>query len=170
MPVADNFDGFLKIDGVTSESKDPDHKHWIDVDSFSFGCEVSDFAIGEAGKLVADDPSVQPFIFKQGMHKGSPTLFLYCVTGKQIPTAEFHARTAGGETQHIYFKAKFTDCLITNVSTDTNGESLPMETITLAYRAVELSYHEQNSKTGGAFGGAVVVSYDQAAHAEEEPS
>jgi len=166
--MPDNFDGFLRIDGISSECKDPEHKGWIDVESFSFGCEVSDFAIGEAGKLVADDPSVKPFTFVNGMHKGSPTLFLFCVTGKQIPTAEFHARTAGGEKPLIYFKAKFTDCLITGVSTDTGGGPLPVETVTLAYRAVELTYQEQNTKTGGAHGGAVVVAYDQAAHGEEE--
>jgi type VI secretion system secreted protein Hcp len=166
--MPDNFDGFLKIEGITSESKDPEHKGWIDVESFGFGCEVSDFAIGEAGKLVADDPQVQPFTFTQGMHKGSPTLFLYCVTGRQIPTAEFHVRKAGGESGLIYFRAKFTDCLITNVTTNTDGGPLPMETVTLAYRKVELAYQEQNSKTGGAFGGAVQVAYDQAEHAQQE--
>lgn len=163
--MPDNFDGFLKLDGVTSESKDPDHKHWIDVESFSFGCEVSDFAIGEAGKLVADDPSVKPFTFTQGMHKGSPTLFLYCVTGRQIPTAEFHARTAGGEKPHIFFKAFFSDCLITNVSVSTDNGALPVETITMAYRQVRLVYQEQNTRTGSAFGGEVEAVYDQAAHA-----
>jgi type VI secretion system secreted protein Hcp len=162
--MADNFDGFLRLDGITSECKDPDHKHWIDVEAFSFGCEVSDFAIGEEGKLVADDPSVRPFTFTQGMHKGTPALFLYCVTGKQIPTAEFHARTAGGDKPLIYFKAVFNDCLITNVSVNTEG-SLPTETITLAYRQVRLVYQEQNSKTGAAFGGEVEAVYDQAAHA-----
>jgi type VI secretion system Hcp family effector len=164
--MPDNFDGFLWIDGVKSESKDPDHKHWIDVEGFTYGCEVNDFAIGEGGKLVADDPSVKPFTFTQGIHKGSPTLFQYCVTGRPIPTAEFHARTAGGEKPHIYFRAYFTDCLITNVSVTTMDDNpYPVETITLAYRKVRMVYHEQNTVTGGAFGGEVETEYDQAAHA-----
>ena len=166
--MPDNFVGFLKIDGISSESKDPDHKGWIDVESFSFGCEVADFAIGENGKLVADDPSVAPFTFTQGMHKGSPTLFMFCVTGRQIPTAEFHVRKGAGDTHLIYFRAKFTDCLITNVTTNTDGGALPVETVTLAYRKVEMSNQEQNNKTGAAFGGAVTVAYDQAEHAQGE--
>ncbi len=166
--MPDNFDGFLKIDGVTSECKDPDHKDWIDVDSFSFGCSVADFAIGPEGKLVADDPSVQPMTFTGGMHKGSPTLFQFCVTGKQIATVDFHARTAGGEP-FVYLKMKLEDCLITGVNTSAGDNGLPTETITLAYRKIMVEYNEQDTKTGrAATGGTVTTTYDQAAHADEE--
>jgi type VI secretion system secreted protein Hcp len=166
--MPDNFDGFLKIDGVTSECKDPAHKDWIDVDSFSFGCSVADFAIGPEGKLKADDPSVQPITFTGGMHKGSPTLFQFCVSGKQIPTVEFHARTAGGEP-FTYLQMKLADCLITGVSTSAGADGLPTETLTLAFRQIMFEYTEQDSKTGGpASGGTVSMTYDQAAHSDEE--
>ena len=137
--MPDDFDGFLKLEGITSESKDPAHKDWIDVESFSFGCEVSDFTIGAAGILVADDPTVAPWVFTQGMHRGSPTLFQFCVNGIAIPTAEFHVRKAGGDNPFVYFKVKFTDCLITNLTTSTEGKALPMETLTIAFRAASIA-------------------------------
>jgi type VI secretion system secreted protein Hcp len=161
--MPDDFDGFLKIDGVTSESKDPMHEEWIDIESFSFGCSVTDFAVGQDGKLVADDAHLEPMTFTGGMHKGSPTVFQFCVLGRQIPTVEFHARTAGGDTPHTFLEMKLWDCLITNVSEQTSAGALPTESITIVYRKISLTYTEQDTKTGGAAtGGAVNIMYDQA--------
>src|SRR5262245_15550985 len=140
--MPDDFDGFLKLSGITSESKDPDHKHWIDVESFGFGAAITDYTIGKGGKLKAVDPTVDEFTFTQGIHKGSVSMFVYCVTGKEIPTAIFHARKAGGEKGLVYFEAHFQDCLIHSIKTDTSGGPLPVETVTLAFRAVDLIYHE----------------------------
>jgi type VI secretion system secreted protein Hcp len=167
--MPDNFDGFLKIEGVTSECKDPDHKDWIDVDSFSLGCTVSDFAIGPEGKLVADDPNLAPMTFTCGMHKGSPTLYLFCVMGKQIPKVEFHARTGAGDKQHTYLIIELEDCLITSVSEGISSEPLPTETISIAFVKINYTYFEQDTATGtAASGGAVNIAYDQAMAAELE--
>src|ERR1051326_1266461 len=103
-----DFEGYLKIDGVTSESKEPDHEEWIDIESFSFGCAAGDITLGDEGKLEAEDSSVEPFSFTGGMHKGSPTLFKFCVMGEQIDTVEFHVRKAGGDPL-IYFEVKLFD-------------------------------------------------------------
>jgi type VI secretion system secreted protein Hcp len=167
--MPDNFDGFLKIEGVTSESKDPDHKEWIDIDSFSFGCSVSDFAIGPEGKLVADDPNVAPMVFTGGMHRGSPTLYMFCVMGKQIPKVEFHARTGAGDSPHTYLTIVLEDCLITAVTEGISSDPLPTESITIAFVKITYTYFEQDTATGSAAsGGTVSVVYDQAMAAELE--
>ncbi len=183
--MPDNFDGYLYIDGIKSESKDPEHKGWIDVESFGFGCAAESFTMrarkgaptppkAEDIELASDGSSTKAeltgwtFTFKQGMHKGSPAMFMYCATGRNIPNVEFHVRKSGGNNPLIYFRVKLASCLIVKIDTQTDGGALPVETVTIAYRAVELSYQEQNSKTGGAFGGAVVVAYDKASHLTAE--
>jgi type VI secretion system secreted protein Hcp len=163
-----DFDGFLKIDGVTSESKDPDHEGWIDIESFSFGCSVEDFSIGQEGKLVADDPNIQPISFTGGMHKGSPTLYLFCATGKQIPKVEFHARTGGGDKAHTFMTLVLEDCLITGVTEGVSSSALPTESVTIAFVKIRYEYHEQDTETGGSAGGTVSIAYDQAMAEELE--
>ncbi|HYE63434.1 MAG TPA: type VI secretion system tube protein Hcp [Phycisphaerales bacterium] len=162
--MPDNFDGFLKITDVSSESKDPKHEGWIDVEAFTYSAKVSDYTIGQDGKLVADDARAGAFTFTQGMHKGSPTLFQFCVTRRQIPTVEFHARKASGSYNFIYFKAILTDCLITDVAVGAGSTPLPTETITIAYRKVQLVYREQDTHRGTGTGGDVTITFDAAAN------
>jgi type VI secretion system secreted protein Hcp len=166
--MPDNFDGFLQIEGVTSESKDPEHEGWIDIDTFSLSVSVSDFAIGKDGKLVADDPTLPPMTFTGGMHKGSPTLFLFCAMGHQIPKCEFHVRTGGGSSQHTFLVITLTDCLITSVTEAASSGPLPNETISIAYVKITMEYLEQDTETGGSADGAVSITYDQAMAAELE--
>lgn len=168
--MPDNFDGFLKIDGITSESHDPQHKGWIDIDSFSYNVAVASFTM-QRGKLVSDGASADAeitewlFNFTGGIHKGTPAIFQYVATGKPVPTVEFHARKSGG-VPFIYFKAKLTDCLIVSADIKAGETPLPTEEISIAYRHAEITYSEQDTKTGqAAVGGTVTVVYDKAAHA-----
>jgi len=170
MPEA--FDGFLRItnsagNAVISESKDPDHRGWIDIDTFTFGCEVSDVTTGENQMLAkVGRGSVQPFTFTGGMHKASPILFQYCVLGEQIDKMEFHARTSGGAKQHTFLRIWLERCLITSVSYATSDEALPTETLTVAYGKVRIEYNEQGQKGDIGSGGAVTGEYDVAMEAE----
>lgn len=165
--MPEDFDGFLKLTDVESESKDPKHEGWIDVESFSYSAMVNGHTIDTDGKLEANDPTPGDFTFTQGMHKASPTLFQFCVTGKQIAQVEFHARKASGTFNFVYFKAILTDCLITNVSVNTSGKALPVETLTIAYRKVQLIYREQDSKRGSGTGGDVSITFDSGTNRPE---
>jgi type VI secretion system secreted protein Hcp len=157
------FDGFLKVLDVTGESKDPRHPQWIDVDGFGFSAQMKTH-VGPEGILIADDPVIGEFWFSQPLHRGSVTLYVFCVTGKPIPSVIFHARKSSGTSDHMtFFEAKFEDCLVTSVETNTSSGPMPVETIRIAFRRVELIYREQDSKTGGvAPNGEVFGSYDRA--------
>jgi type VI secretion system secreted protein Hcp len=169
--MPDNFDGFLRITNsagqpVISESKDPDHRTWIDIETISFGCEVSDVTTDENQKLAkVGRGRLQPVTFSGGMHKGSPVIFQYCVTGEQIDKMEFHARTSGGGKAFTFLRIWLERCLITSVNYSTDDYALPTETITVAYGKILMEYAEQGQK-GDAAGGVVSGEYDVATEPE----
>src|SRR6185436_20676091 len=123
---------------------------------------------GPDGKLVADDAHVQPVSFTGGMHKGSPTIFKFCVTGKQIAKCEFHARTSSGDTAHTFFQLILSDCLITNVSESIGSAALPSETIRIAYRKIEMAYMEQDNTGQGREPVTAIFDQAEAAAVDEE--
>src|SRR5262245_48568473 len=169
--MPDNFDGFLRITNsagqpVVSESKDPDHRTWIDIETISFGCEVSDVTTDENQKLAkVGRGRLQPITFTGGMHKGSPVIFQYCVNGEQIDKMEFHARTSGGGKQFTFLRIWLERCLITSVNYATDDYALPTETITVSYCKILMEYAEQGQR-GDAMGGVVSGEYDVASEPE----
>jgi len=170
--MPDQFDGFLRITNsagnpVISESKDPDHRGWIDIESFSFGCEVSDVTTDENQKLAkVGRGSLNPMTFTGGMHKGSPVIFQYCLTGEQIDKIDFHARTSGGSKPFTFLRIWLERCLITSVNYSTDSDALPTETITVAFGKILVEYTEQGQKGDVAAGGAVSGEYDVAMDTE----
>ncbi|EKP4478785.1 type VI secretion system tube protein Hcp, partial [Cronobacter dublinensis] len=67
------IDMFLKVEGVTGESKDANHSNWIDVLSFNWGAaqpgNMSVGGGGGAGKVNFQDLAVQAIV-----DKGTPAI------------------------------------------------------------------------------------------------
>ncbi|MGB8928487.1 MAG: type VI secretion system tube protein Hcp, partial [Pantoea agglomerans] len=62
------IDMYLKVDGITGESKDSNHTGWIDIDSFSWGASqpgnMSVGGGGGAGKVNFNDLHINAKIDK----------------------------------------------------------------------------------------------------------
>lgn len=153
------FDGFLKIDGITGESKDAGHKNEIDVTAFSYGVTQST-SVATGGGLTAGKATLNAFTFNQTYHKGSVPLFVHACTGKPVGTVTFVARKSAGDKQLEYLTVTFKDCLVTSVdcSGSTDNE-IPGETVQIQYSEVKFKYREQNEKGGVA--SEVEGGYDQ---------
>ncbi|MBL8231251.1 MAG: type VI secretion system tube protein Hcp [Bryobacterales bacterium] len=138
-------DYFLQIDGVKGESNDkqlPDH---IELLSYSFGAsQAGSFAYGGGGG--AGKCQFQDFQFNKRCDKASPMLFLHCATGKHIKKATMKIRKASGK-QEIFFKAEFTDILVSSytVSGEGSGDPIPTESISFNFDKLQLSYNLQKS-------------------------
>jgi len=106
------IDYFLKLDGISGESKDSKHKGEIEVLSFSF-VETQSGSPGVGGGGGAGKVHMSDFTFTARTSKASPQLFMHCAQGKHIKQAFLTARKAGGSQQE-YLKIKLNDVLVSS--------------------------------------------------------
>lgn len=136
------IDMYLKVDGVTGESNDSNHKGWADIYSFSWGAkQQGNMAVGGGGgtgKVQYHDLSVQAFI-----DKGTPAVLKFCSSGKHVDKVELSVCKAGG-TQIEYCRIVLEDVLITSCQFTGVG-STDNIIMTYAFQAaqVKISYWEQ---------------------------
>jgi type VI secretion system secreted protein Hcp len=151
------MDMFIKIDGVTAESKDAKHKESIDVLAWSWGMSNSGSAhVG--GGAGAGKVNVQDMSFTKYVDFSSTGLALACCNGKHYKDAVLIVRKAG-EKPLEYLIITMEDVMVTSVSTGgSGGEDRLTENVTLNFAKVELTYKEQAAK--GAQAKAPTVSWD----------
>jgi len=138
------FDAFLKIDGIPGESTDDKHKNEIDVLSFSFGISRKN----ERGRA-----SIADFSIVKTVDTSSPLLFDAACQGDTLKSASFTAREAG-KGQQEYLIITMQEVLISSVqhSGAPGTESLPMESLSLDFRSMEMEVFRQNPD--GSLGGS----------------
>lgn len=151
LPMTSNaaFDAFLKIDGIEGESTDDKHKNEIVIESWSFGATQT-LAAGGSGRS-AGKSCLSDISFVKLVDKASPALLSATMTGVRIPAATISVRKAGGR-QEDYLVIKMTDVLVTSVQHSGGGE-MPMESLSLNFGQVKLTYHPQ--KADGSLADAV---------------
>lgn len=142
-----SVDMFMKVEGASGESKDSNHKGWVDVDSFSWGAnQTSSMASGGgggAGKVSFCDLNVVAKI-----DKAYPAVLKHCATGKHLGSVEISLCKAGG-SQIEFGHITLTDVLVTVVNVDgTNGSDFV--TVSYGFQAaqVKAQYWEQTNQGG----------------------
>lgn len=138
---------FLKVDGVTGESNDSNHKNWTDVSSFSWGAnQPGNMAVGGgggAGKVNFNDLEVIALI-----DKSTPAILKYCANGKHVDSVEISVCKAGGK-QVEYTRITLTDVLVTAVRyTGAGGDDRIGVAYSFQAAKVKQQYWVQ-SETGG---------------------
>jgi type VI secretion system secreted protein Hcp len=135
-------DVFLKLGTIKGDSKDSEHKEWIDVLSWSWGLSQSGtFAYGGgggAGKVNVSDLSIM-----KRVDMSSTDLMLKCATGKHYPDATLEMRKAGDKPL-VFMIIKMTDVLISSVQTSASSEE-PMESLSLNFAKVNVKYVGQEA-------------------------
>lgn len=144
MPTAVEY--FVKIDGIDGESQVKGHEKEIDVESWSWG-ETQTGTLAFGGGAGAGKVQMQDFHFTMQMSKASPKLFLACATGQHIKQA-YLTGVRGGEVSLNFLKWTLSDVLISSYQTGGASESLPMESMSMAFAKIEVEYTVQ-SATGG---------------------
>ena len=142
---------FVKLDGIDGESKQANHKGWIDVLDFSYGVtqSASMHTGGGGGVGKADFAPVQ---FTHYLDRASPNLFKYCAAGKHIPKVTFSVCKVGDGSQE-FAKITLTDVIVANVSPGGSSGSGMTETVAMSYSKIETMVKEQNAD--GSMGTAV---------------
>ncbi len=150
-------DMFMKIEGANGESKDANHKDWVDIQSFAWGAtqpgSMSAGGGGGTGKASFNDLHVVALI-----DRATPAVLKHCATGKHLGKVEVSVCKAGGE-QVEYTRITLEDVLVTSVQYRGVQDGDAVE-VSYAFQAakVKQQYWEQTDKGGK--GAESVVGYD----------
>jgi type VI secretion system secreted protein Hcp len=149
MSIADMF---LKVQGVTGEAGDADHKGEIDVVSWSWGMQGK-----SEGGLASSKARYQDLQITKRVDRSSATLMQYLSTHKVADQAILTVRKAG-TTPLEYVKVELKKVRVRSLETQTDGAEV-MERLALGFASVTFSYIPQSS-TGAMGGGAVTFTAD----------
>jgi type VI secretion system secreted protein Hcp len=145
-------DIFLKINGISGESKDAAHVDEIDVISWSWQvAQDSSMLSGSGGG--AGKATVSDLAFVHAYDRASPNLAKYCFSGKHIDQVVLTMRKAGG-VPHEFSRITMYDVVITLVAPHAGG-TLCHETVRLSFSTMKHEYQLQNALGGS--GGAVTA-------------
>jgi type VI secretion system secreted protein Hcp len=134
---------FLKVQGVTGESGDTDHKGEIDVISWSWGMQAStDVATGEA----AGRSTMTELEILKRVDQSSPTLMTFLRNNKLVKEARLAVRKAG-TTPVEYFSIELENVRVTALHAESHNAEL-VERLRLGFSRVRVNYTPQD-KTGG---------------------
>ena len=138
------FDSFLKITGVTGDSKDDAHIGWIQLASYSFGCHnAGSAALG--GGMGTGKVAMQDFSFVPHGDSGGPDLFTKCCSGEHIPEATLELQKAAGASKLVYYKVTFTDILISSYGAHgSEGQDVPTNQVAFNFSKIKMEATAQN--------------------------
>ncbi|ANB74045.1 type VI secretion system secreted protein Hcp [Burkholderia sp. GAS332] len=152
-----SVDMYMRVDGVTGESKDANHKGWTDIQSYSWGAaQPGSMATGSGGgigKVSFNDLLVETFI-----DKAAPAVLKFCANGKHLPKVEISVCKAGG-SQIEYLRITLSEVLVTSVQQGAAKGSEAVN-VTYAFQAAKVrkQYWEQTDQ--GTRGGESVLAWD----------
>lgn len=151
------IDMFLKVEGVTGESADANHKGWTDIESFSFGaCQEGTMASGGGGG--AGKVSFQDLNIVSALDSATPALIKFCSSGKHIGEVKVSICKAGG-SQIEYSTIVLKDVLVTS-SRFTGAEGGERVAALYAFQASKLEHHYWVQQSDGSRGAESQMGWD----------
>jgi type VI secretion system secreted protein Hcp len=148
---------FLKIDGIPGESTDAKHKGEIDVLSWSWG-ETQQIAASPGGGAGTGKVAMTDLQVSTNLSKASPQLLLACVSGQHIKSAVLTGRKAG-KGQQEYLTFSLSDVLVSGYQTGAVTAEVPLDSISLNFSKIEMTYREQ--KADGSLAPPIRVGWDR---------
>jgi type VI secretion system secreted protein Hcp len=146
-------DMFLKIQGVTGEAADADHKGEIDVVSWSWGMQAPTSMPGQGtGKA-----SISELSIVKRVDQSSPTLMSYIRSHKEVAKAALTVRKAG-TTPLEYFRIELEKVRLNSLNVGSEESELT-EHLSLGFEKIRVTYTPQGA-TGAVGGGANVFEAD----------
>lgn len=142
LPV--NAAGFIKFDGVDGESKDKEHKGWIDILSYGAGADKPESGAAGAsrrrGSVVLED-----FTFAKKVDKTTPILSEPICKGEAFKEVVVElCKPATGGDQHCYLKYEMKNVYITSYQVGGSADEVPTEEFSLNYEEIKVTYVGQD--------------------------
>lgn len=155
------FDAYLKIDNISGEALDANHKDWIEILDFRYMLEqpISSTASSSGGATAGGAKCVDLYINKY-IDKASPKIFEACASGQHFKNMVIDINRAGGSQQR-YLQIKLEEVIISSVTGNgTHFGDIPTESIMLNYGRISFNYVQQK-RSDGQGGGAVSGGWDR---------
>jgi type VI secretion system secreted protein Hcp len=150
------FDAFLKVEGLSGETRDERHRGAVEVLGFSLGVSRS-VATSETPEARCE---ISPLVVKKFIDKVSPKLAQACAAGDRFRSATLTLTRAGGNKETFY-EIHLVDVAIASVdiSGDPQGEwGIPAEEVRLSFTRIEWKYIAMSER--GTPGGNVISGWD----------
>jgi len=136
---------YIQITGIDGEATDKDHKDWIEVLSFSMGmADPGGGAIGATRRR--GDVVMEDIVVVKELDKSSPKLMEKCAMGGVIPSLVLEVCGESDESPLTYYKYELENVMVTSFyCSGSTDEGVPVETITLNYEEITVTYTETDS-------------------------
>ena len=139
---------YIKFDGVEGESQHATHKNWSDLEAF--GQMIHRPGAGgtgaarRRGSVVLEDLSCSKLL-----DKASPKLAESICKGKVFPKVEIECTVSTTDSgQETYYRYELKNVLVSSYSVNGTSQGQPMETFSLNFEEVKVTYTEMDSKGG----------------------
>jgi len=162
-----SFEAFIKIDGITGESRDDQHTDEIEISSYGFSISHPSTGVSGAGGHSGGKASFGDLFISKEIDAASPILYLAAADGRSIPNVVLTLARAGGDKM-VFLRVEMTNVMITGVTPSGSGgaiDSLPMEQVSMACETVKWTYTKQG--TDGKAVGDVSAGWDIAKGAKK---
>ncbi len=146
---------FLKIDGVTGDATDAQHKGWFTVDGFDFGAQTPTSTAAAGTGAGAGKPEFSPLSVDIHSLQGLAALFGDASSGQQIKSAELVA-VGNGRQGGTLLDIKLDDIAISSLNVDPGSQGVDT-TLALKFRSVSLT--DQTQKADGSLSQAETFSF-----------
>lgn len=151
MAIADMF---LKMQDVTGEARDAEHKGEIEVTAWSWGVESPVRLNPLTNEALSRRATVHELTIHKKVDRATVTLITFLTTNKKVPTAKLTVRKAG-QTPLEYFTAAMQNVRVTSLRHESQSMEL-VEVVALSFDMVTITYTPQG-ETGGRGGGNLEV-------------
>jgi type VI secretion system secreted protein Hcp len=128
----------MQVDGIDGESKDIDHKGWIDLLAFSQAMQTVDLP-GRNPTAVLED-----ILVTKEIDKSSTRIADKVVNMATIPTVKIHLSQSFGGTREVFYAYELKNVKVTSYSI--GGYGLPIEQITLSFEELKATYTERDAQ------------------------
>lgn len=155
------FDAYLKIDGIPGESRDDQHKDWIQLIAYNHQMtQPASATDNTAGAATSAKVNFGDMIVTKYMDKSSPKLSDACAKGTHIANVMLHAAAQTG-AKNTYLEIKMENVVVSSINTDGKSTSsqYPVELVGLKFGKITWTY-TQLDRTTGQKQGNVVAGWD----------
>lgn len=134
---------------VKGESRDNDHKEWIEVGSWTHQIlQPKSATASTAGGHTAERCEHGEMVFQKDLDLTSPRLWEGCSAGHTFDEVTVDFMRADGDKRVKYLEIKLKNVLLSWITPSVGSDGVPVENFALKYAAVQWTYTAQDIKGG----------------------
>jgi len=159
---------YVWIDGIAGESRDKDHRNWIDAKSITHKIEQKVHSVAAQGGSSGGRADFGDFVVEKEIDKASPRLNRLCAKGEQISEVIIEKTASYTDAGRVtYLQYKLEKVLVTSVDTTFTelANDAGTEKVTLRFGKITCIYTESDGR--GKEKGNVAYSWSVEKNVEE---